>query len=124
MNRRLSRLLPWLIPLAGAAALSFLVGCPLRQLLGIGCPLCGMSRALLSAAQLAFAEAFRFHPLWPAVIPVSAAAVWMERRRPGSAKGLGIAVLVLALAVYAIRLWLHDPIVWPDGSTGLLSLRV
>ena len=101
--------------------LSFLIGCPVRQLFGVGCPLCGMSRALLSALRLDLSAAFRFHPLWPAVIPAFAAALWLERRRPGSAKGLGLGLLFLFLAVYAWRLLQQDPVVRPEFSEGLLS---
>ena len=113
MKRLWLRFLPWLVLLAVAVGLSLLWGCPIRQLLGLGCPLCGISRALLAAARLDFLSAFRFHPLWP-LLP--AALLWgilLERKKTGSAKPLGLAVLILALAVYVVRLVLRDPVVFP-----------
>ena len=114
MKRLWLRLWPWLLVLGKAVGLSVLWGCPIRQLLGLGCPLCGFSRAMLSALRLDFPAAFRFYPLWP-VLPVALlAALLLERRKPGGAKPLGLAVLVLALAVYALRLYLRDPVVFPQ----------
>lgn len=43
----------------------FVTGCPIRFMTGIPCPGCGMTRAVTSALHLDFAEAFRFHPLFP-----------------------------------------------------------
>ena len=104
-----------------AAALSWTVGCPIRRLLGIGCPLCGISRALRAALHLDVAAAFSFHPLWPVVLPGLLLCIVLERRRAGSSKGLALGLLILFLAVYALRLWRQDPVVWPDFSAGLLS---
>lgn len=40
------------------------ISCPILKLIGISCPGCGMTRALISAIKLDFANAFHFHPLW------------------------------------------------------------
>ena len=80
-----------------------------------------MSRACLQAARLHFAAAFRFHPLWPLLPPALALGIWATYRRPKALKPLGLAMLALLLAVYAFRLWKHDPVVWPDLSAGLLT---
>ena len=40
------------------------VSCPILKLTGISCPGCGMTRALISAVQFKFTDAFHFHPLW------------------------------------------------------------
>ena len=49
------------------------IGCILRRLTGIPCPGCGMTRALLCAAQLRFADAFRYHMMvWSVPILVLA----------------------------------------------------
>ncbi len=113
MKRLWRRFWPWLVLLAAAVGLSLLWGCPIRQLAGIGCPLCGISRALLAAVRLDFSAAFRYHPLWPVLPSALIAAALMERKRPGSAKPLGLTVLFLTLAVYAVRLYLRDPVVFP-----------
>ena len=111
------RLLPWLLVLAAAVGLSVAWGCPMRQLLGQGCPFCGFSRAMLAALRLDFPGAFRYHPLWPVFPAALGLSLWLEHRKPGSAKPLGLAVLILALAVYALRLYLRDPVVFPQSST-------
>lgn len=43
--------------------------CPIKDLLGISCPGCGMSRALFNAIQFKFEKAFYYHPLW-IVLPI------------------------------------------------------
>ena len=40
------------------------ITCPIRHLLGIPCPGCGITRALISALLLDFGGAFAYHPLW------------------------------------------------------------
>ncbi len=121
LRRVFRQLLPWLIVGAFIVVFSFVVGCPLRRLFGISCLFCGMSRACLQAARLHFAAAFRFHPLWPLLPPALALGIWATYRRPKALKPLGLAMLALLLAVYAFRLWKHDPVVWPDLSAGLLT---
>lgn len=108
------RLLPWLLVLAAAVGLSVLWGCPIRQLLGLGCPLCGFSRAMLSALRLDFPAAFRYHPLWPLFPATLVLGIWLERRKPGRAKLLGLGVLILSLGVYILRLYFRDPVVFPQ----------
>ena len=39
-------------------------GCPFRNLTGIPCPGCGMSRAWFAALRLDFSGAFRYHPMF------------------------------------------------------------
>ena len=40
------------------------ITCPIKFLLGVSCPGCGMSRALFSAVRLDFSAAFAYHPMW------------------------------------------------------------
>lgn len=49
-----------------AAALLYLsgIGCVFRFFLGITCPGCGMTRALLAALRLDFASAWNYHPMF------------------------------------------------------------
>ena len=113
MAKLWQRLWPWLTVAAAAAALSLTLGCPVRQLTGLGCPLCGFSRALLRAAALDFPAAFRFHPLWPLPIPALALGAWLSRRRPGAEKWLLWGLLALFLAVWLLRLLSGDPVIHP-----------
>ena len=39
-------------------------GCPFRNLTGIPCPGCGMSRAWFAFLRLELADAFRYHPMF------------------------------------------------------------
>lgn len=105
----------WLPVLAAAVALSVFWGCPVQQLLGLGCPLCGFSRAILAAIRLDFPRAFYFHPLWPLLPTALILSIRLEHRRPGSAKPLGLAMLLLALGVYGLRLYLRNPVVFPQS---------
>ena len=63
-----------LIPAAAALAmLSVLVvlriyKCPLDFVFGIPCPLCGITRALLSLLDGDISMAFYYHPLWPVIL--------------------------------------------------------
>ena len=50
------------------------IGCPIRFFIGISCPGCGMSRAVLLMLSGHFQAAFRMHPLVYAVLP---AGVWL-----------------------------------------------
>jgi hypothetical protein len=39
--------------------------CPLRYLLGLSCPFCGLTRAFISLLSFNFKKAFYYHLLWP-----------------------------------------------------------
>lgn len=110
--------------------------CPMRHVLGVPCPGCGLTRATECLVTGQFHEALAFHPLVPIVLPVVA---WMVVRmtlvsagvlRSGSfdpldrvpTVGWGVFVAVL-LGVWIARLagalgGHPDPI---DPSSGLLG---
>lgn len=48
--------------------LYFFYECPMEHVIGISCPGCGMTRALISFIKLDFKMAFHYHPLFPLVI--------------------------------------------------------
>ena len=59
------------VSIIAALALLLLTGlykCPFKYVLGLSCPMCGMTRAVLCALQLKFKEAFYYHLFWPFVI--------------------------------------------------------
>jgi hypothetical protein len=71
------RLIFWGSSLPALLAASFLyfprattgpVLCPMALILGLPCPGCGITRAFCFASHGHFAEAFRFHPLWPLIL--------------------------------------------------------
>lgn len=47
----------------------FNIACFLKYLIGISCPFCGMSRAILALVQLDFKSAFYYHPLFWFILP-------------------------------------------------------
>ena len=88
---------------------------------GISCPGCGMSRAVLLMLSGHFQAAFRMHPLVYAVLP---AGVWLFFGPEQTAglrrfkKGIITVLVVLLLAVYAWRIYYHDPLLSIDPSLG------
>ncbi len=111
-----------LLPLAACVLIYRLSDgvCPIRQLLGIPCPGCGMTRAVFSVLRGEFAAALTFHPLvWTlpliALILFRAVAPHIFRRfllRLGIREEAYLraeviaapSLLVLYLAVYILRL--------------------
>ena len=96
----------WLL-IIGAYGLLFALGitCPIRHLLGISCPGCGMTRACVSALQLDFSAAFNYHPLWVLLLPTAIViAICLFRKWK---RALHIVVMVAAIllcVVYALRM--------------------
>ena len=81
------------------------IGCPIRFFIGISCPGCGMSRAVLLMLSGHFQAAFFFGPEQTAGL----------RRFK---KGIITVLVVLLLAVYAWRIYYHDPLLSIDPSLG------
>ena len=96
-------------------------GCPIKYLLGIACPGCGMTRACLAVLRLDFATAFSYHPLFlfgPLTIMVVLFHPWIDFKKW---RWLGILLVILYLGVYLLRLFLFpDKIVNLDVSDGLI----
>ena len=100
-RRGLNGLLVLLIlgALAYASALLFGWNCPIKYLTGVPCPGCGLSRALAALLRLDFWTALRFgkKPLF--------GSKNLERMLLWS-------VIVLDIAIWMIRLALHDPLIF------------
>ena len=77
--------------------------CLFRQITGLPCLTCGMSRAWLCALRLDFAGAFCWHPLFWSVPLIALTLIFFGARRRWVRQGL-IAFLILFLAVYAVRM--------------------
>ncbi|MDR2611234.1 MAG: DUF2752 domain-containing protein [Clostridiales Family XIII bacterium] len=115
-----------------ATAFAFLFGCPFRLITGIPCPGCGMTHAFLAAFRFDFADAFRWHPLFPLVMLMMAGyaaclLVFFVRRRDGitrvrpaeisvmtralvdrvSVRALLMLYAILFFGVYLIRMAAH-----------------
>ena len=91
--------------LAAGAALPLLghpgIGCPLRTLTGIPCPLCGMSTSVEDSLRLRIVDAVQANPLG-VVVTVVALAVLVARKRPT----LRIPVVSIYLTLAA--LWMFE----------------
>jgi hypothetical protein len=115
-----------------ATVFTFLLGCPFRLATGIPCPGCGMTHAFLAAFRFDFADAFRWHPLFPLVMLMMAGyavclLVYFVRRRGDSTRvrpadiatmtrGLVMTIpvkatlmlyAILFFGVYLIRMWYY-----------------
>ena len=60
---------------AGILAVLDVYKCPSDHLFGIPCPMCGLTRAILSAIQGDLRMSFYYHPLWPLIVIAVAAYV-------------------------------------------------
>lgn len=90
-------------------ALSGIYQCPIRYILHIPCPACGMTRAWLAALQLDFSAAFQYHPLFLPTPLLLLYYIHRERiparfRHPKAENIVLIAFAVLFLLVYILRL--------------------
>lgn len=58
--------------------------CLFRNVTGIACPGCGMTRSLIATGHLHFEDALTFHPLGPVVfvILITYSLSFLQRRRP------------------------------------------
>jgi hypothetical protein len=112
---KLPRGLIWKLPLLALCAgvllwyVSLDTGCPLRNLTGLPCPGCGMSRAWLAALELDLGQAFRFHPMFWS-IPLLGVYVLYDCR-PFRSRRLNtlfpVILLGSLLLCYFVRLILH-----------------
>jgi hypothetical protein len=72
--------------LAAGTALPMLghpgVGCPLRTLTGIPCPLCGMSTSVEDAVRLQLVDALKANPVGLLAVGVAIVALLARRRLP------------------------------------------
>ena len=121
-RRGLNGLLVLLIlgALAYASALLFGWNCPIKYLTGVPCPGCGLSRALAALLRLDFRTALRFHPMVFVLPPVVLYALFGKKPLLGSKnleRVLLWSVIVLDIAIWLIRLALHDPLIFRSNCT-------
>jgi hypothetical protein len=101
---------PWLV--GGAVVLAvYLLGapaCPLRRVVGMPCPGCGLTRATASFIQLDLVGAFAAHPLVFVIMPLigwlAVHTVFGAVRVPAPPAWLWVAAAALMVAVWLVRL--------------------
>ena len=77
------------------------IGCPLRTLTGIPCPLCGMSTSVEDSIRLQLVDAFKANPVGILAVTVAVAALVARRR---------ITLRIPIYAIYAglLLMWLFE----------------
>ena len=82
--------------------------CLFRNITGIGCPGCGMTRSLIATAHLHFEDAILFHPLGPPVLILlllySLTHVIKLRSRTGHVQQIP-KVIPIALTICFVIVW-------------------
>lgn len=96
-------------------------GCPIKFLTGISCPGCGMTRAIWAIIRFQFHEAFYYHPLFVFVPFMFALYLFDYKLKPLHVKYIWVAILVLFLGVYIVRLFfIPNSIVSIDIDNGFV----
>ncbi len=92
------------IMILGAAAVALVawLGCPLYELTGLSCPLCGTTRAFLSLLRSDAALAFRCNPLFP-LIPLGLVGVVLLYGPMKGKRWLTAAVIGIAAALFLMN---------------------
>jgi len=82
----------------------FNIGCPVKSLIGICCPSCGMTRACLCALRFDFINAFYYHPLFILTPVVWLLFIFYDKLSKKTAVTIGVSLLAVFLGVYFLRL--------------------
>ena len=80
------------------------IGCPVRFLFGIPCPGCGITRACMAALRGEFADAFRWHPLFPVAVASMLYIILGKRPLFGSSRTESVFLVTFSVAMVII--WL------------------
>ena len=102
------------ILIAGVLVLFFILALlgiyrsPLEFIFGIPCPLCGITRAFVSAFCGDFEAAFYYHPLWPvvALVVVFYFLAWLGAIRP-SERIFGVVLSLFCILLILCFVWRH-----------------
>ena len=98
--------------------------CPISFFFGTPCPLCGITRAIISVFHFDFESAFYYHALWPIVIfGVPSYFIFIKNSRNVAKNNKDIIFIfaaILFLGYFVIRHMTLSPIVQIDFSKSLL----
>lgn len=99
--------------------------CTFQSTIGLPCPGCGLTRALLAALHGRFQEAFSLHPLfWLAPLVILAVlillAVAPDRLSDPKLNRLWLGLAILFMVVYLVRMVFYfpdrEPLTWNDQA--------
>lgn len=83
--------------------------CLIKNIFGVSCPGCGMTRACFSALRFNFKLAFYYHPLWILLIPSVLVLLFLYfKNKKTLFKIVVIGLVTLLIIVYIIRLIYSD----------------
>lgn len=109
MGRKTKEVIGFIIAIIIFYAILFSLGitCPIKAVMGVSCPGCGMSRAWLSFLRLKPGLAFDYHPLFP--LPAIFALGYIFRDKlPRWFKKLGLVIIITLF--FLVYLWrMKDP---------------
>lgn len=82
--------------------------CPFEYILGIPCPTCGISRAIISLFHLEIAKSFYYYALWPLVLLflIFIFLIWIGKIKV-SKKTFNIICIVLGLIIIIYYIYRH-----------------
>ena len=91
-----------------ALTVTGLYKCPLKALFGVPCPLCGITRAIISVLHGDWGLAFYYHPMWPVIVAAVLlyALSWIGLIRP-SAKLVRFCAFGIGILLIACFVWRH-----------------
>jgi hypothetical protein len=101
----LKKVLIWCIVLGLIVVFMYItdIKCIIKATIGVPCPTCGMTRAWISVLHLDFAQAFKWHPIFPIAIVV--VYLIIDNGNPKKwFKMLLMFTVILLLAVYIYRI--------------------
>ncbi len=104
--------------LAAGAYLSASVagwGCAVRQVTGVPCPGCGLSRALAALLRLDFRAALAYHPMIYVLPPVMLYVLFGKKPLLGTKtreRVLLWGTMAVWTGIWLVRLAVHDPLIW------------
>lgn len=107
MKIKADKILKYIAIAAGIVFILFFYRCPIKLILNIDCPGCGMTRALKSFVMLDFKAAFGYNPMIFAIIPEAAYYVISRYiiKKQFSEKTENIVLMATAIAM--ILLWIY-----------------
>ena len=100
--------------------------CPIKALLGISCPGCGMTRACISAVRLDFVSAFSYHPLWVVLLPYIAVLLVLVVKEKRKVTRIWLLLgAFLMLIVYGVRMaWQIGDVVVFEPQNGWIARSI
>lgn len=104
--------------------------CPIRNITGLPCPGCGMTRAFLSLAKFDLAAALEYHPLFWLIPLIFIVVIFRHRvalfKRLATNKPLIWGIVSLFFLVYGWRMWHFFPQTVPldFNANGLIPLMI